>query len=244
MINCDKVYKRFGDHEVLCGLDLNIPKGDITVVIGRSGGGKSVFLKHLVGLYRPDSGRIMIDGKDLVAAGRADLKVIREKIGIVFQGGALFDSLSVFENVAFPLRHKTKTPPAEIKDLAEGILEQIGMADKGDSMPAEISGGMAKRVALARALVTHPEIILFDEPVTGLDPITRNTIFDLIGQVHDHYNFTGVIVSHTIPDIFVLADRVAMLHLGRIIAVDTPAGIAENEDPTVRFFLSGGREKS
>ncbi len=243
MIECIDLYKAFDGRLVLGGLNLTIPSGQITTVIGRSGEGKSVFLKHLVGLLTPDSGRILVDGTDVVAAGKRTLKRIKDLFGIVFQGGALFDSISILDNVAFPLRHKTKLPEKEIVARAEEMLGLVGLEEHRDKFPSEISGGQAKRVALARALVTHPKIILFDEPLAGLDPITKNTILDLIRELHDRYKFTGVVVSHHIQDMFSLAERVAMLHNGRIIISGTPEEVGRSRDPDVRFFLSGGRER-
>ena len=243
MITCTDLKKSFGGREVLKGISLTVRSQEITVIIGRSGEGKSVFLKHLVGLLKPDSGSIEIDGRDIAKARGAALKTIKEQFGFVFQGGALFDSLTVAENVAFPLRHKTKTGPAEIRERFEEILEHVGLAGHGERYPSEISGGMAKRVAVARALILRPPIILFDEPLTGLDPIISNTILDLIGQVHDMYKFTGVVVSHDIPQIFELAHQVAMLQDGRILFSGDPASIYECPDERVQYFLNGGREK-
>ena len=176
MITCTNLRKAFNGQEVLKGLSLTIGSQEITVVIGRSGEGKSVFLKHLVGLIKPDSGSIEIDGRDIAKARGSQLRSIKEQFGFVFQGGALFDSLTVFDNVAFPLRHKAKVTPAELKDRVEEMLNQVGLSGYGDRYPSEISGGMAKRVAVARALILRPPIILFDEPLTGLDPVISNTI--------------------------------------------------------------------
>jgi len=243
MITCTNLRKGFNGQEVLKGLSLTIESREITVVIGRSGEGKSVFLKHLVGLMKPDSGSIEVDGRDIAKAGGADLRAIKEQFGFVFQGGALFDSLTVFENVAFPLRHKTKVGSSEIRDRVGEMLEQVGLKEFGNRYPAEISGGMAKRVAVARALVLRPPIILFDEPLTGLDPVISNTILDLIGQVHDLYRFTGVVVSHDIPQIFELADQVAMLQDGTILFSGKPDDIFDCPDERVQFFLNGGRER-
>jgi phospholipid/cholesterol/gamma-HCH transport system ATP-binding protein len=242
MITCKDLKKGFNGQEVLKGISMTVNTQEITVVIGRSGEGKSVFLKHLVGLMKPDSGSIEIDGRDIAKARGAELRAIKEQFGFVFQGGALFDSLTVFENVAFPLRHKTKVGQAEIKDRVEEILEHVGLKGHGDRYPSEISGGMAKRVAVARALVLRPPVILFDEPLTGLDPIISNTILDLIGQVHDLYKFTGVVVSHDIPQIFELAHQVAMLQDGKILFSGEPDSIYECPDERVQYFLNGGRE--
>ncbi len=243
MITCTNLRKAFNGQEVLKGLSLTFGSQEITVVIGRSGEGKSVFLKHLVGLIKPDSGSIEIDGRDIARARGAELRSIKEQFGFVFQGGALFDSLTVFDNVAFPLRHKAKVSRGELRDRVEEILKQVGLAGYGSRYPSEISGGMAKRVAVARALILRPPIILFDEPLTGLDPVISNTILDLIGRVHDHFRFTGVVVSHDIPQIFELADQVAMLQKGTILFSGKPDEIYECPDERVQFFLNGGREQ-
>jgi len=244
LIACRNIHKSFNGQPVLKGLSLTIPSDQITVLIGRSGEGKSVFLKHLVGLLKPDSGTIEVDGQDITRVKRAELKKIKELFGFVFQSGALFDSLNVFENVAFPLRHKTKIGQTEIRDRVEEMLSQVGLAGHGQNYPSEISGGMAKRVAVARALILRPRIILFDEPLTGLDPVISNTILDLIAELHQRYQFTGVVVSHDIPEIFELAEQVAMLHQGEIIFTGVPEEIYDNQDSRVRHFLNGGREQT
>jgi len=244
MIECRDLHKSFNGLKVLNGLSLRVPRGRITVVIGRSGGGKSVFIKHLVGLISPDRGSILIDGRELTTASGGQRRELKELFGIVFQGGALFDSLTVAENVGFPLKHKTRLGEAEIRTRVEEILEQVGLTGFEDRYPGQISGGMAKRVALARALILRPQIMLFDEPLTGLDPVTKNNVMDLIVQVHRHYQFTGVVVSHDIPEVFELADHVAMLSQGRIIIDGTPEEVAQSREAEVRYFMSGGRERS
>ena len=211
MINVEGLTKSFGPQKVLRELSLEIATGTITIVIGRSGGGKSVFLKHLIGLMRPDAGRIMVDGVDISRLRGRALDEIRRAYGVVFQGGALFDSMSCFDNVAFPLREKVRTPPDEL----------------------------TKRVAIARALVTEPEIIFFDEPTTGLDPVLVNTIHHLILDLHRRFRFTAVVVSHEIPEIFEIADTVAMLHEGRIVEVGPPAAIQGSTNPVVQRFIKG-----
>lgn len=243
MIKCFDLKKSFDGQEVLRGLDLEIGTGQITVIVGPSGEGKSVLLKHLVGLIKPDSGRIEVDGQDISRARGAKLRAIKEKFGFVFQGGALFDSLDVFENVAFPLRHKTKTPETEIREKVERMLAEVGLAGHGHRYPSEISGGMAKRVAVARALIMNPPIMLFDEPLTGLDPIITNTILDLIVEVHNTFKFTGIVVSHKIPKIFELADQVAMIKEGKILFSGTPSEFLESPVEEVQFFMQGGRSE-
>jgi len=239
VIRVEGLEKSFGAQPVLRGVDLEISGGEIMVIIGRSGGGKSVLLKHLIGLLRPDAGRVVVDGTDLVGLSSAGLDAIRARYGVVFQGGALFDSMSVFDNVAFPLREKSRRTAAEITGRVEEKLEQVGLGGMGAKNPAEISGGMRKRVAIARALVTEPEIVFFDEPTTGLDPILVNTIHHLIMELHRKFRFTAVMVSHEIPEIFEIADRVAMLYEGRIVETGPPAAIQGSTNPLVRKFITG-----
>ncbi|HWN90136.1 MAG TPA: ABC transporter ATP-binding protein, partial [Verrucomicrobiae bacterium] len=239
MIRIQGLRKSFGRQTVLKGVDLDVATGEIMIVIGRSGGGKSVLLKHLLGLMRPDAGTVLVDGVDITRLRGAALEEVRRRYGVVFQGGALFDSMSVFDNVAFPLREKTKLKPAEIAQRVEQKLEQVGLQDMGDKNPAEISGGMRKRVAIARALVTEPEIVFFDEPTTGLDPILVNTIHHLIRDLHRKFRFTAVMVSHEIPEIFEIADRVAMLHDGVIVETGDAASIQASPNPIVQQFIHG-----
>src|SRR5207302_7362418 len=213
--------------------------GEFLALIGMSGSGKSILLKHLVRLLRPDGGRVLVDNVDLADLSGEDLERLRSRIGVVFQGGALFDSMSVFDNVAFPLREKTKLRPAEIAQRVEQKLEQVGLQEMGSKNPAEISGGMRKRVAIARALVTEPEIVFFDEPTTGLDPILVNTIHHLIRDLHRKFRFTAVMVSHEIPEIFEIADRVAMLHDGVIVETGDAASLQASPNPIVQQFIHG-----
>ncbi|MDP2627012.1 MAG: ABC transporter ATP-binding protein [Candidatus Rokubacteria bacterium] len=242
MIRVEDLHRSFGGQRVLRGLTLQVAPGEIMVVIGRSGGGKSVLLKHLVGLLRPDSGRVVVNGTDITHLRGPALDRIRERYGVVFQGGALFDSMSVFDNVAFPLREKTRLRSREIAGRVEEKLDQVGLAGMGHKNPAEISGGMRKRVAIARALVTEPEVVFFDEPTTGLDPILVNTIHHLILAMHRKFRFTAVMVSHEIPEIFAIADRVAMLHDGVIVEQGTPDVIQGSANPIVQQFVRGDVE--
>jgi phospholipid/cholesterol/gamma-HCH transport system ATP-binding protein len=242
VIRIQRLHKRFGRQPVLRGIDLDIATGEIMVVIGRSGGGKSVLLKHLIGLLRPDSGTVAVDGTEITRLRGGELDRVRERYGVVFQGGALFDSMSVAENVAFPLREKSRLRHAEIRERVEEKLEQVGLSDMGHKNPAEISGGMRKRVAIARALVTEPEIVFFDEPTTGLDPILVNTIHHLIVELHRKFRFTAVMVSHEIPEIFEIADRVAMLHEGVIVEVGPPEAVRASTNPIVQQFIRGDVE--
>lgn len=239
MIQIIDLHKSFERQQVLKGVNLTIPQGQVTAIIGRSGGGKSVLLKHLIGLLRPDSGQVLVDGTDLGRLRGKALDQVREKFGVLFQGGALFDSLTVFDNVAFPLREKTRLLEGEITRRSMLRLEAVGLADMAHKYPAELSGGMRKRAALARALVHDPEIILFDEPTTGLDPILLNSIHRLILDAHKRFGFTAVVVSHEIPEIFDIAKTVAMLHDGVIVEHSSPEVIMASANPVVRQFITG-----
>jgi phospholipid/cholesterol/gamma-HCH transport system ATP-binding protein len=239
VIKVEGLTKAFGTQVVLRGVDLEVPTGSITIIIGRSGGGKSVFLKHLLGLLRPDAGRVLVDGVEVSRLRGRALDAVRERYGVVFQGGALFDSLRCADNVAFPLREKTSLSRTEIDKRVDAALEQVGLEGVGRKYPAEISGGMRKRVAIARALVTEPEIVFFDEPTTGLDPVLVNTIHGLIVELHRRHRFTAVMVSHEIPEIFAIADRVAMLHDGCIIEVGSPEQVQGSHHAVVRRFIRG-----
>jgi phospholipid/cholesterol/gamma-HCH transport system ATP-binding protein len=240
MIEIIDLYKSFNGQVVLDGINLRMPRGDITVVIGKSGVGKSVLLKHLVGLLYPDRGRVVIDGQDITDLRGRRLQELKKRFAVLFQGGALFDSLTVFENIAFPLREKTRLAQAEITRRVHERLAQMNLTPEvGAKFPAELSGGMKKRVALARAMIQEPEIILYDEPVTGLDPPMTNTVFHLIKKTHAESGYTALVVSHDIPDVFQVADHVAMLHKGRIIAYGTPEEVQRHPDPVVQSFLHG-----
>ena len=242
MIRVQGLHKRFGAQPVLRGVELDIATGEIMVIIGRSGGGKSVLLKHLIGLLRPDTGTVAVDGTEITRLRGRELDRVRERYGVVFQGGALFDSMSVADNVAFPLRERSRLGAAEIKSRVDEKLDQVGLSGMGHKNPAEISGGMRKRVAIARALVTEPEIVFFDEPTTGLDPILVNTIHHLILELHRKFRFTAVMVSHEIPEIFEIADRVAMLHEGVIVEVGPPETVRASVNPIVQQFIRGDVE--
>lgn len=242
MIKVISLEKAFNGLEVLKGLNLTISEKEVIAVIGRSGEGKSVLLKHLLGLIKPDKGNILIEGEDITKAGSRELDKIREKFGVVFQSSALFDSLTVYGNVAFPVKEKTKLTRKEVREKVIRALEIVGLKGMGKKYPAEISGGMKKRVALARALITEPSIVLFDEPTTGLDPIILNSIHRLIRRTHKEYGFTGLIISHEIPEIFEVADRVAMLHNGVIVETGTPEEIKNSSNPAVKQFITGSME--
>ena len=242
MIKLVNVNKAFGSQKVLVDLNLEIPEGAITAIIGPSGEGKSVLIKHMIGLLKPDSGQVLVDGEDIAVMGRDRLNRVREKFGMLFQNSALFDSMSVFENVAFPLEEKTRLSKNEIRDRVHEALENVGLKDIDDKFPDELSGGMKKRVALARALLLNPRIILFDEPATGLDPIISRAINSLIRKTHERYGFTAVIVTHQIPDIFDLCDHVAMLYKGKILMSGPPGEFLHSEDPLISQFVKGETE--
>lgn len=243
MIEIIELYKSFGKQQVLRGVNLRIREGEVTTIIGRSGGGKSVLLKHIVGLLKPDRGSIIIKGQDITKLKGRELDLIRGQIGVVFQGSALFDSMTVYENIAFPLREKLRISKDEVDDLVKKALNDVGLEGVESKYPAELSGGMKKRVALARALVMKPKIILFDEPTTGLDPILVRTIHNLIRNTQRDYGFTGLIISHEIPEIFEISDRVALLHEGRIVEVGTPEEMKRSELEIVRRFIRGFEEE-
>ncbi|MBC7963313.1 MAG: ABC transporter ATP-binding protein [Steroidobacteraceae bacterium] len=239
MIRLRNVCKSFGSQKVLDDLNLVIPEGKITAIIGPSGEGKSVLLKHLIGLLQPDSGQVEVDGESMIGLRRSQLNRIREKFGMLFQNVALFDSMSCFENVAFPLQEKTDLPKDEIRRRVLAALEDVGLKNIENKFPDELSGGMKKRVGLARAVVLNPKIILFDEPTTGLDPIIKRAIHQLIKETHARFGFTAVIVSHEIPEIFDVAQNVAMLYRGKILQHGSPDEIVNSDQPAVRQFISG-----
>jgi len=242
MIEVVNLYKSFNGQEVLRGINLKVEKGQTLALIGGSGKGKSVLLKHIIGLMRPDQGKVVIDNQDISQLRGKALKRLKNRCGIVFQGGALFDSLTVFDNVAFPLREKTRLKESQIEEIVLNELAQVGLSGAGHKYSAEISGGMKKRVALARCLVMNPEIVLFDEPTTGLDPLIGKAIHKLIQSCHKRLNFTAIIVTHEIPEIFSLVDRAAMLYNGVVIAEGTPEEIQTSKDPVVHQFIHGELE--
>jgi phospholipid/cholesterol/gamma-HCH transport system ATP-binding protein len=244
MIKLVNVEKRLGGQPVLRGVDLTIPVGKLTTVIGRSGEGKSVLLKHMIGLLQPDRGEVLVGDVEISRLRGKALNDVRKRFSMLFQGAALFDSLTVFDNVAFPLREKLRLPESDVASRTQEKLDQVGLGDMGHKFPAELSGGMKKRAGLARALVTEPEIILFDEPTTGLDPLMANTIHELIVAMHRKFRFTAVMVSHEIPEIFGISDYVAMLKDGRIIAIADSAAFQRIPDPAVQEFITGGHVKT
>jgi phospholipid/cholesterol/gamma-HCH transport system ATP-binding protein len=239
MIRVEDLHKAFNGFAVLKGVSFQIAKGEILALMGGSGHGKSVILKHVVGLMKPDRGHVFIEGRDICHMKGRELQAMRSRIGFLFQGGALFSSMTVFQNVAFPLREKTNWSEKQITERVLTVLEQVGLTEAKDKYPAEISGGMIKRTALARSLVIPPEIMLFDEPTTGLDPVIAQTILDLIRSIHQELGFTGIIVSHELARVFQIVHKAAMLHDGVIVAVGTPEEIVKSEDPIVQRFIRG-----
>ncbi len=233
------VEKSLDGKKVLAGIDLDIPRRRITAIIGLSGAGKSVLLKHMIGLMKPDRGQVLVDGADIGRLSRRDLYRLRQRFGMLFQGGALFDSLTVFENVAFPLRERTALPEAEVRARVGERLAQVGLDGQEGKYPDELSGGMVRRVALARAMVTDPEIILFDEPTTGLDPIIRNSILNLICHTYHRHGFTMVMISHDIPEIFQWCHHVAVVHDGRVIETGPTDGVVKSVNPFVQQLIRG-----
>ena len=239
LIELRKVHKRFGRLVVLNGVTLHIEQGQSLVVIGASGTGKSVLLKHVVGLLRPDSGEVWFDGRRIDNLRERDLVEVRKQFGFLFQMGALFDSLTVEENVGFPVVEHTRKPTDEIARIIRQKLELVGLPEVGKKMPGELSGGQRKRVALARAIALGPRVILYDEPTTGLDPIRSDVINELILKLKRELNVTSLVVTHDMNSAFKVGDRVVMLHEGRIVFDGTPDEIREDENPIVRRFVLG-----
>lgn len=239
MIDVQGVYKAFGGHEVLSGVDLRIEKGESMVVIGGSGSGKSVLMKHVIGLLKPDSGSVLLDGVELQSLDERGLNEVRKKFGMLFQGAALFDSMKVWENVGFVLLRAKVMSPDKVKEMAVRTLALVGLRDVEDLMPSELSGGMKKRVGLARAIAHEPEVLLYDEPTTGLDPIMADAINDLIVDMKRRLNVTSLAITHDMQSAYKIADRIAMLYEGRIIAVGTPDEIRGTENAVVRQFITG-----
>src|SRR5712692_11562171 len=238
MIKLIGVEKKLGGQPVLQGIDLSIPVGKLTTIIGRSGEGKSVLLKHMIGLMHPDRGEVWVGDVEISRLSGTPLNDVRKQFAMLFQGAALFDSLSVFENVAFPLREKLRMKGPEVARRVEEKLEEVGLTGMGHKFPAELSGGRRKRAGLARALVMGPEIILFDEPTTGLDPLLARSIHDLIVETQRKFGFTAVMVSHEIPEIFGISDYVAMLLDGVIAEMAPPEQFQRTRNPGVREFIN------
>lgn len=245
MIRIDGLWKAFDDKEVLRGISLDVEEGQTFVVLGASGSGKTVLLKHVIGLLKPDRGSVVVDGKEMTSLEGRELTEARRVFGMVFQGSALFDSMTVFDNVAFPVRERERRIPHD--ELLARVVESLRVVDLGDDVldlwPSQLSGGMRKRVALARALVANPKVVLYDEPTTGLDPITTNSVDSMIGQARERRGVTSMVISHDIASAFRVADRLAVLYDGRIAAQGTPEEVRRSDDPYVQRFLSLWFEK-
>ncbi len=235
LVSMRGVTKRFGELEVLRGIDLDLTEGETFVLLGGSGSGKTVLMKHFEGLLRPDTGTVTIDGHDVSTPEGLD--AVRRELGVQFQSGALFDSMSVADNVAFPLREMKHLPEAEVRARVTELLSLVGLADAADTLPAELSGGMRKRVAFARAMALRPKLLLSDEPTAGLDPLTTETVDDAIVAAHRALGVTAFIITHDLPTAFRIADRVGLLHEGRIIEVGPPDVFRASEHPAVKAFL-------
>ena len=239
MLTVRGLAKSFGGKPVLAGVDLDIEKGETLVIIGRSGSGKSVLVKHLLGLIEPDAGSIVFDGQEVTHLKGEALYALRQRFGYLFQGAALFDSLTVGENVGLGLREHGKRPEAEIPGIVRERLAMVGLEGVEDKKPAELSGGMRKRVGLARAIAMDPDVVIYDEPTTGLDPIMADVINDLIRELQQRLKITSVVVTHDMVSATKIADRISMLYEGRIIYTGTPAELRATEDPFVRQFIEG-----
>jgi phospholipid/cholesterol/gamma-HCH transport system ATP-binding protein len=239
MIELVDLHKNFSGHEVLRGVNLEVERGVSMTVIGGSGSGKSVMLKHIIGLLFPDSGRVLVDGMVLNDLDESGLNEMRKKFGMLFQMAALFDSLTVWENVGFSLKQHTKLSDDKIRKIASDKLALVGLKDVEDKMPSELSGGMKKRVGLARAIAMEPSIILYDEPTTGLDPISADAINDLIVDLRKKLGVTSVAITHDMHSAYKISDRIAMLYKGRIREVGSPEEIRNTQDPVVRQFITG-----
>jgi phospholipid/cholesterol/gamma-HCH transport system ATP-binding protein len=239
MIIVRDLRRRFGQQQVLNGVNLDCPKGKITTIVGPSGCGKTVLLKHLYLLLRPDSGQIIIDGIDVTKLSGRSLDQVREKFGVLFQAGALFDSMTVFENVAFPLVEKTRMSRAEIAEKVHEMLRQVGLEGMENKYPSELSGGMQKRVALARALIHRPKILMLDEPTTGLDPTRTRSIHLLVRHTQQNFGLTAVMVSHDVPQVFEVTDQVAFMHDGKMELVGSVSEVMSSDNQNFKRFLAG-----
>ena len=242
MIEIRNLQKSFNGKTVLRKIDLDIPKSKTQIIIGRSGSGKSVLIKHIIGLIRPDAGRIFVDGEEICGLSDRDLYRVRRKFGMLFQGAALFDSMTVEENIALGVREHRMFPEAEIHQRVAEKLEMVGLPGIQKMRPAELSGGMKKRVGLARALMMDPEFVLYDEPTTGLDPIMADAINDLIIYCTDHLHVTSIVVTHDMVSAYKVGDRISMLHDGEMIFTGTPEEVRHCDNPIVKQFIEGKAE--
>src|SRR5437588_3942542 len=239
MIAVQGLAKRIGAQEILRGIDLNVARGETLAIIGRSGGGKSVLLKHLIGLMRPDAGEILIEGQNIIQMTERDLASIRQKVGILFQGSALFDSMTVAENIAFPLREAGERDPNVLRKRVTEMLEVMELQGQEEKMPVNLSGGMKKRVGLARSIIRQPSCILYDEPTSGLDPVVSDSINKLIRRLQQRLGVTSIVVTHDMKNAFHVADRIAYLHDGRIYFHGTPSELEQTDNAVIQDFLLG-----
>lgn len=242
MIRIVDLYKSFGRNAVLQGLNLEVEKGETLVIIGQSGSGKSILIKHLIGLIMPDKGEIYVDGVEITRLSEEERYKIRRKFAMLFQGAALFDSLTVLQNVSFGLERYTDLSREKINEMARQSLLRVGLRGVESLMPHELSGGMRKRVGLARAIAYKPEIVLYDEPSTGIDPIRADAINDLIIQMKKDLKMTSLVITHDMVSTYKVADRVAMLYKGKIIVIGTPEEIRNSDNPVVQQFITGAAE--
>jgi phospholipid/cholesterol/gamma-HCH transport system ATP-binding protein len=233
------IHKRIEAQDILKGINLEVACGETMVVIGRSGGGKSVLIKHIVGLMRPDSGQIYFDGVDITRLGERELAPIRRQVGILFQGGALFDSFTVAQNIAFPLLEAGEKDQKLIKEKVQEALEVVDLAGQEEKMPVNLSGGMKKRVGLARAVITRPSCILYDEPTAGLDPIGTDSIDHLIRRLQKRFSVTSVVITHDMKSAWHIADRISYMHEGKIYFTGTPEEMTRCNDPLIQDFIEG-----
>ncbi len=236
------LHKSFGEKQVLKGCDLEVQEGESMVVIGGSGSGKTVLIRCIIGLIQPDEGKIYVDGSEITSLNERELNEVRKKFGMLFQGGALFDSLRIWENVGFALRQHTRLSEEEIRKISSEKLRLVGLRDIEELMPSELSGGMRKRVSLARAIAMEPEILLYDEPTTGIDPIMADAINELIIQMREKLNVTSIAITHDMKSAYKIADRIAMLYQGKIIEVGTPEEIKNSSSLIVQQFIQGRSE--
>ncbi len=243
-IELQSLCKAFGNHRVLRGVDLRVPAGETLTILGGSGSGKSVCLKHMIGLLKPESGRVLVFGEDITDHADHQLVPVRTRVSMVFQGAALFDSLTVYENVAYPLREHRDWKESRIAERVRECLEAVGLAGGERLMPAELSGGMRKRVGVARGIALEPRVILYDEPTTGLDPANQRRIGELIRSLQERLQVTSVVVTHELELCFAVSDRVALLKDGRIAAEGTAAEMKGSENPEVRAFLAGAQDST
>ncbi|MFL6516021.1 MAG: ABC transporter ATP-binding protein [Chthoniobacterales bacterium] len=243
MIAVRALVKGIGHQEILRGVDLEVGHGETLAIIGRSGGGKSVLLKNLIGLMQPDAGEILIEGQNIIGLNERQLGAIRQKIGILFQGAALFDSMTVAENISFPLREAGERNAKTIADSVRDMLDVVELEGQEDKMPVNLSGGMKKRVGLARAIIRRPKCVLYDEPTSGLDPVVSDSINKLIRRLQQRLGMTSIVVTHDMKSAFDVADRIAYLHEGRMYFQGTPAEIQQTNDHLIRDFLEGRSDR-